>query len=118
MYGDGSQVREFTHVSDVVAANLLAADADVAPGTVVNISGGSEIALTDLIDLVGQLGGQPVSLEQRPPEPGDVQRNGGSTELARRILGWVPAMPLDGGIRSQLDWIRGSSVAASDRPLR
>ena len=49
-FGDGEQIREFTYVADIVAANLCAADADVAPGTVVNIAGGGEITLNGLID--------------------------------------------------------------------
>ena len=44
-YGDGTQIREFTYVDDIVRANLLAAGADVPPGTAVNVAGGSEITL-------------------------------------------------------------------------
>ena len=56
-FGDGSQMREFTFVDDIVRANLLAADADVEPGAYVNIAGGSEITLSDLIALVGDAAG-------------------------------------------------------------
>ena len=46
-FGDGTQVREFTYVADIVAANLLASEADVPPGTIVNIAGGGEITLNE-----------------------------------------------------------------------
>ena len=65
-YGDGSQIREFTYVSDIVAGNLAAAAADVAPGTTVNLAGGGEITLADLIVMVGELAGSPVAVEARP----------------------------------------------------
>jgi UDP-glucuronate 4-epimerase len=107
LYGDGTQVREFTHVSDVVAANLLAASADLAPGVVFNISGGSEIELRALISLVGEECGAQIPLDERPAAPGDVARNGGATDRARDELGWEPGVALRDGIRSQLAWHRG-----------
>src|SRR6185437_13787703 len=54
-YGDGTQIREFTYVSDIVAGNLAAAERDVAPGTYLNLAGGAEITLNDLIALVGDV---------------------------------------------------------------
>lgn len=105
-YGDGSQVREFTYVDDIVAGNLAAADADVAPGTVCNLAGGSEITLAALVDLVGELAGTDVPIDARDPRPGDTRRNGGSTELARRLLDWSPRVDLRAGVARQLEWHR------------
>jgi nucleoside-diphosphate-sugar epimerase len=105
-FGDGTQVREFTHVDDVIAANRLAAAAEVHPGAVFNISGGSEIVLNDLIALVESAVGAPVEIDQRPAEPGDVHRNGGSTVRAREQLGWAPKVSLPDGVASQVGWHR------------
>ena len=105
-FGDGNQVREFTHVSDVIAANRLAASGTVEPGAVYNISGGSEIALVDLIAAVEAAVGAPIQLDRRPAEPGDVRRNGGATAKAREELGWSPSMPLADGLQSQVEWHR------------
>jgi UDP-glucuronate 4-epimerase len=104
-YGDGRQIREFTYVSDIVAGNLAAAAADVAPGTTVNLAGG-EITLSDLIALVGELAGSPVVVEPRPMEPGDSRRNGGAVDRARELLGWEPRVSLRDGILAQLAWHR------------
>ena len=60
LYGDGTQIREFTYVADIVAGNLAAADGDVEPGTYLNLAGGSEITLNELIALVGDVAGAPV----------------------------------------------------------
>ena len=106
LYGNGTQVREFTHVTDVIAANLLAATSSVEPGAVFNISGGSEIALQDLIAAIEEVAGAAIRLDRRPPQPGDVQRNGGDTTRARDELGWSPAVGLADGLQSQLDWHR------------
>ena len=103
-FGDGHQVREFTYVADIVAANLRAADADVAGGTVVNIAGGGEIELNGLIDTVAELAGTPVRVEEHPAQAGDARRNGGATARAAELLGWAPEVGLRDGIAAQLAW--------------
>jgi UDP-glucuronate 4-epimerase len=110
-YGDGSQIREFTYVSDIVAGNLCAAAADVAPGTTVNLAGGGEITLSDLIVMVGDIAGAPVAVEARPNEPGDSRRNGGAVDRARELLGWEPKVALGDGIAAQLAWHRARRAA-------
>ena len=109
-FGDGSQVREFTYVSDIVAGNVAAAAADLEPGTVVNLAGGAEITLADLIVLVGEVAGAPITVDARPAEPGDSRRNGGAIERARELLGWEPRVPLREGIESQLAWHRSRVI--------
>ena len=109
-FGDGSVVREFTYVDDIVAANLAAAEADVAPGTYLNVAGGSEIVLRDLIALVGDIAGVAVAIDEQPPMPGDSPRNGGAIDRAQALLGWSPQVPLRDGIAAQLAWHRAPEV--------
>lgn len=113
LYGDGEQVRELTFVDDVVRATVAAATVDVAPGSVINVAGGSQTRLADLISLVGEAIGRPVALDRRPPAAGDVARTGGDTERARSLLDWVPNMPLTEGVAAQVAWHRARSVAAA-----
>ena len=101
-YGDGTQVREFTYVDDIVDGNLAAAVADVPPGTVCNLAGGGEITLNDLITLVGELAGTEIAVDVQPVMPGDAPRNGGAIERARELLGWEPRVSLRDGILAQL----------------
>ncbi len=109
-YGDGGQIREFTYVTDIVSGNLAAGDADVAPATVVNLAGGGEITLAALIDLVGEIAGAPVKVDELAPQPGDSRRNGGATDRARELLGWQPKVSLRDGIAAQLAWHRDRRV--------
>jgi UDP-glucuronate 4-epimerase len=105
-YGDGSQIREFTYVDDIVRGNLLAAGCDIAPGSYCNLAGGGEITLSDLIDLVSELAGAPVVIDPQPRQAGDAFRNGGSIERAAEILGWKPQVSLRDGVSAQLAWHR------------
>jgi len=106
LYGTGDQVRDFTFVGDVVEANLAAADADVAPGTVVNVAGGGSIRLADLIALAGDLLGEEIRTDRLPGQPGDVDRTGGSVERAHELLGWKPQTDLRTGLEAQVNWHR------------
>jgi nucleoside-diphosphate-sugar epimerase len=105
-YGDGTQIREFTYVTDIVAGNLAAADCDVAPGTYLNLAGGGEITLNELIALVGDVAGSPVAVEPEERKPGDSFRNGGAIDRARELLGWSPQVALRDGIAAQIAWHR------------
>jgi nucleoside-diphosphate-sugar epimerase len=121
LYGDGRQVRDFTFVDDVVEANLLATTCPLPPGTVINVAGGSATTVSELVRLVGELTERPVELDRRPSQPGDVERTGGSTERANRLLGWEPRVGLPEGLAAQLAWHRDRRGAegvasASGRP--
>jgi UDP-glucose 4-epimerase len=113
IYGDGSQVRDFTFVGDVVAANLAAATGELAPGTVLNVAGGTSISLSGVIELLEELSGTSVPIEHHPPQSGDVIRTGGSTLRIRELLGWYPKTDLRRGLRSQLEWHRARAAANS-----
>jgi UDP-glucuronate 4-epimerase len=106
VYGDGSQTRDFTFVGDVVRANLLAMQADVPRGMVMNLAGGTQTTLLQVIGLVERLVGRPIQVDWRPQQPGDVERTGGSTRRAREVLAWRPLVGLADGLASQVDWQR------------
>ena len=106
LFGQGQQVRDFTYVADAVRANLLAAEADLAPGTYLNIAGGSSVTMNELIAMAEDIGGAKVRTEQQPAQPGDAQRTGGCIDRAGRLLGWVPLVGLRAGFDRQLSWYR------------
>ena len=113
LFGDGRQVRDFTYVSDVVNANIEAGFRDVAPGTVVNIAGGSHVSMTELIEIVEDVAGVPVTWDRYSTEAGDVQKTGGTTEAAHRVLGWEPRVSLREGLTAQLEWARARNPMAT-----
>ncbi len=76
------------------------------PGTYLNIAGGAEITLNELIALVGEVAGSPVAIEAGPKQAGDSFRNGGSIARARDVLGWEPEVSLRDGIAAQVAWHR------------
>ncbi|MGH9247240.1 MAG: NAD-dependent epimerase/dehydratase family protein [Acidimicrobiales bacterium] len=105
-YGEANQIRDFTHVSDVVAATMTAADAALSPGATINVAGGSSVGLKDVIELVGRHAGTPVPVVDDEARVGDVHRTGAETERATKLLAWRPQVALADGLADQLAWHR------------
>jgi UDP-glucuronate 4-epimerase len=101
LLGAGDQVRDYTFVDDVAAANLACVDADVAAGTVLNIAGGVEASVLDALEAVADIAGSPVPLDHRPPAAGEARRTSGDTTAARTLLGWQPRTGLREGLAAQ-----------------
>lgn len=107
LYGDGSQIREFTYVDDVVEANIRAAEAtDIEAGRVYNVSGGTSISVNDALDAIAELSGRTLSIDRRPTARGDVYRTGGSVNRIRAELAWAPLVGIRDGLRAEIDWLR------------
>ncbi|MGX5680888.1 NAD-dependent epimerase/dehydratase family protein [Schumannella luteola] len=104
VYGDGSQLRDFTFVEDVVTANVLAATGAVEPGSVFNVAGGSQASVSETLEIIERELERPLRIEHLPPAPGDVRRTGGSTVAISAGLGWKPTIDLQEGIRRQVEW--------------
>lgn len=104
LFGDGSHIRDFTYVGDVVRANLAAGTADVPPGTILNVAGGGSTTMSELIAMVGEEVGVPVPLDVLPGQPGDVHQTGGDITAIGEALGWQPQTPLRDGIKAQVAW--------------
>jgi UDP-glucose 4-epimerase len=94
IHGDGEQTRDFTHVDDVVRANLLAMDCAVADGRAINVGGGRNISINRVAELIG---GPTVYL---PARLGDARHTLADIGEAQRTLGWRPEVKFEDGLAS------------------
>jgi UDP-glucose 4-epimerase len=95
--GDGEQTRDFTHVRDVVQANILAAESNkVGKGEVINIGAGRNHSINKIASLIG---GKTINL---PPRKGDIRHTLADNTLARELLGWQPEINIEEGIEELL----------------
>ena len=96
--GDGEYRRDFTHVDDVVRANLLAMDsATVGHGEIINIGAGDNHTVNELAALVGS---PTISV---PPRIGDARDSLADTTRAKELLGWAPEVPFREGVLKTLE---------------
>jgi len=105
IYGDGGHSRDFTYVSDVVTANVLAAEKGPA-GRVYNIGGGVEVTLNEVIRTLKTLTGADVQIRHQEANAEDPRRTAADTALAIGELGYQPAVGLEEGLKQQIGWVR------------
>ena len=96
IHGDGEQTRDFTHVSDVARANVLAVDCEIADGRAINIGQGSSVSINQIAALIGG------STTKLPPRPGDSRDTLADWSQAHRVLGWSPEVSTRSGIAQLL----------------
>jgi UDP-glucose 4-epimerase len=102
VFGDGRQTRDWVDVSDVVQANLLAADSDLTGP--INIGHGRETAVLDLLEALDEVSDGAMPEPQFAPErQGEVRRSCLDVERARRELGWEAHVSLRDGLQTILD---------------
>jgi UDP-glucose 4-epimerase len=110
VYGDGEQSRDFTFVTNVINANWQAATSADAAGEAFNIGCGSQISLNQLIEKLVLILGSPVKPVYEPARKGDVRHSVADISKSARMLGYVPAVSLEDGLRRVLDWYRDSAT--------
>ena len=96
--GDGTQFRDFVHVSDVVKANILSMDSNV-PNGFFNVGTNSSITVLDLAKLVIEHAGLDIKPVFRPALKGDVHKSLCNNQLIREKIGWTPTIKLE-------DWLK------------
>jgi nucleoside-diphosphate-sugar epimerase len=115
VFGDGRQTRDFTFISDAVAANLAAAKCDAANGQIFNIGGGSRVVLEDVLDLMGDIMGQPIVRNYIDKARGDARHTAADVTKAKQILEFAAKVSLREGLTQEWQWIQGlySPVASN-----
>ncbi|HEY1068564.1 MAG TPA: NAD-dependent epimerase/dehydratase family protein, partial [Pirellulales bacterium] len=99
IFGDGSQSRDFTYVSNVVDANLLAADAPGVSGQVFNIANGDSTDLVTLVARLNELLGTSIAPEFAPARAGDVKLSRADISKARAGLKYAPRIDFNEGLK-------------------
>ncbi|MBA3473737.1 MAG: GDP-mannose 4,6-dehydratase, partial [Rubrobacter sp.] len=112
LYGDGSQSRNFTYVTDIVRANLAAlftgldGDPPRFLGQPINVGGGVRTTLSEVISVAEELTGERARLRRAGAQKGDVDRTEADLTRARQWLGYEPRTALPVGLRAEVEWMR------------
>jgi UDP-glucuronate 4-epimerase len=113
-FGDGSTVRDYTYVDDIVDGVVRAVDR-MGGYRIYNLGESRSVPLSTLIALLEQEIGAPAKIQAMPDQPGDVRATCADVARARRELGYEPKVPIEEGIRRFVAWLR-SERAAGARP--
>jgi len=112
IYGDGSQRRDFTYVSDIVEATILAAETESIDGEIFNIGFGQDFTIRELYNAIISTFRNELDISPRYIERyrGDFERTLADNTKARKRLGWRPLVNLEKGLEKYLSWLRAEQV--------
>ena len=109
VFGDGTQTRDFTHVSDTARGIIMAGMADAAIGQTINLGNGREIAINELAAEIANVVGRPdTEVKHDIPRPGDVLRLYADMSKAQTLLGYAPKVSLREGLGLLKEWYLNS----------
>jgi UDP-glucose 4-epimerase len=104
MHWDGKQSRDFTHIDNVVQANLLAAVTKKGIGETFNIANGKTYSLLDMLRVIEGIVGHKLEVIHHPKRAGDVRKTFADISQARKKLGYKPSMNFDNGLKDTWDY--------------
>jgi nucleoside-diphosphate-sugar epimerase len=108
IFGDGEQSRDFTFVSNVVEANLLASQAKNVSGEAYNVACGSRETVNSLVEQINAILGKSVQPIYSDPRPGDVKHSHADISKAEEQLKYKPRVPFKEGLETTIKWFRES----------
>jgi UDP-glucuronate 4-epimerase len=106
LYGDGSVLRDFTHVADICSGVLAALTAPNIAGECVNLGHHAPIEIRQLIELLEEATGRKAHIERHPPRPEDMPLTCADLCKAERLLGYEPRVAIEDGVREYVAWLK------------
>lgn len=106
LFGDGSVLRDFTHVSDICRGIIAALTAGDVVGQCINLGHDRPIAIQSLIELIEAAAGAKARIEHRPPRTEDMPFTHADLTKSRRLLGFDPRVEIEAGVREYVDWFK------------
>jgi nucleoside-diphosphate-sugar epimerase len=104
--------RDMTYVADTVEGFVAAATAPAVEGRTVQLGTGSDVSIGDIVEMVGELLGRPLTVEEEAarvrPAKSEVERLLSTPRLARELMGWEPRVDLREGLARTMAWIEGN----------
>jgi UDP-glucose 4-epimerase len=114
IHGDGSQIRAWTYVTDMVSGVLACLEHDSAVGQAFNIGNPrGAVTIYDLAQRIKRLTGADGEIVFQPLHYADVELRIPNVKKAREVLGWEPAVELDDGLERTIAWYRAKALASA-----
>ena len=103
VWGDGQQIRNWTHVDDIVRGTILAAE-KVNDGAAINLGTMERVRVIDAARMVLEFSGHHAEIRLRPEMPTGPLNRVADNRLAKQLLGWEPKIPFRAGLKQTMDW--------------
>jgi len=103
VWGDGTQIRNWTYVDDIVSGTILAAE-KINDGTAVNLGTMERVRVLDAVHMITERAGYKPQLRFRPDMPTGPINRVADNSLAKKLMGWEPKTPFRDGLNKTMDW--------------
>lgn len=111
IYGDGTQMRCFSFIQDVINPLMVACETDIANGKIINIGPDEEfITINELAENIAKILDFDLDPIYMPGRPQEVKHANCSSELARSLLGYKTTTSLESGLKELVAWIKGKGT--------
>lgn len=107
IFGDGQQSRDFTFVSNVVKANLMATVSDSAVGETINVASGRAYSLLEMVAKINSILGYETKPVFDAPKVGEIKHSLADVSKAGKLLGYSPDVDFEDGLRRIIRWMKG-----------
>ena len=104
VYGDGTTMRDYTYIDDILSGIEGAIAYDKTPYEIINLGGGEPITLTRMIQTIEEELGKKAIIDQQPMQPGDVNKTVCDYSKAQRLLNYNPHTTFKQGIHKFVEW--------------
>jgi UDP-glucuronate 4-epimerase len=106
VFGDGTTVRDYVYVDDVIQGILASIDYDKSRFEIFNLGEANPIRLKHLITMLEEIFGQKAKIEKRLLQPGDVKMTYADISKSRELLGYKPSTSLKRGLKKFTAWFK------------
>jgi nucleoside-diphosphate-sugar epimerase len=107
IWGDGSQIRNWTYIDDIVEGTILAGE-KINDGTAINLGTMERITVLECAKMVCDFTKHKAEIKKRPEMPTGPLNRVADNALGKRLLGWEPKVPFREGLKRTIDWYYGS----------
>ena len=107
VWGDGTQIRNWTYIDDIVEGTILAGE-KINDGTAINLGTMERIRVLDAVHMVCDVTGHKAQIKLRPDMPTGPLNRVADNALAKKLLAWEPKVPFREGLKRTIDWYYGT----------
>lgn len=104
IYGDGSTMRDYTFIEDIIDGICAAIDYNKTPYEIINLGGGSPVTLNEMISTIEEVLGKTAKKNYLPMQLGDVNKTISDITKAQKLLGYQPKTTFKEGVKKFVEW--------------
>ena len=110
VYGDGTTIRDYTYVDDIVDGIISAINYNDTPYEIINLGGGAPVSLNEMISTIEKVLNKKATIEHLPMQLGDVSKTAADITKAKKLLNYNPKTSFKEGIIKFIEWEKSNGI--------